>query len=301
MKHRLTLIVMIGICCLPAAGGTGEIPQASPHETIRFAWSPPGGARSVYRMDDPADQHRIVILPGVQRGARVPVIVAFHGQPGKGRDPRQYPFPGRVENQVAGMIASGRIRPAILVIPVFRFVVQNWPKFDVAAFRTKVERVLRANGFEPEFFVAFGYSGAAGCGGDGLNRAHRMQPKAVGFFDTCLGRGWQEEVARLREKRIPTLNIHSVETAGFRPKQRPEYQDWFNFGRAYGPVGMKPVPCPADHPGERLREQEYRCAATPDGVVKGFVVDTGVELEAHRGALAVGIAYFLETYLANGN
>jgi hypothetical protein len=41
----------------------------------------------------------------------------------------------------------------------------------------------------------------------------------------------------------------------------------------------------------------YRCSATADGVVEGFVVDTGVGLEAHRGALSVGTEYFLETYL----
>ena len=201
---------------------------------------------------------------------------------------------------MAQLIESGRIRPAVLVVPVFRFVVQNWPRFDVAAFRKKVETVLRAQGIEADFFLAFGYSGAAGCGGDGLNRAHRMRPKAVGFFDTCLGKGWKEEIARLRQQGIPTLNIHSVETAGFRPRQRPEYQDWFDFGRAYGPLGLAPVPCPEDHPGGRLREQAYRCAATSDGVVEGFVVDTGEGLEAHRGALSVGTEYFLEKYLGPG-
>jgi hypothetical protein len=248
-------------------------------------------------MEDPEDQHRIVLFPGVKKGAKVPVVVAFHGQPGKGRDPRQYPFPGAVERQMGRLIETGRIQPAVLVVPVFRFVVQNWPRFDLAAFRKKVEAVLRAEGIEATFFLAFGYSGAAGCGGDGLNRAHRMKPKAVGFFDTCLGKGWQEEIGRLREQGIPALNIHSVETAGFRPKQRPEYQEWFDFGRAYAPLGLAPVPCPENHPGEKLRDQVYRCSATADGVVEGFVVDTGVGLEAHRGALSVGTEYFLKTYL----
>jgi hypothetical protein len=251
-------------------------------------------------MDEPEDQHRIVLYSGVEKGGIYPVVVAFHGQPGKGRDPRQFRFPGAVEQQMAHLIESGRIQPAILVVPVFRFVVQNWPRFDVAAFRKKVETMLRAEGIEVTFFLAFGYSGAAGCGGDGLNQAHRMRPKAVGFFDTCLGKGWQEEIGRLREQGIPALNIHSVETAGFRPRQQPEYQDWFDFGRAYGPLGLAPVPCPENPPGERLREQAYRCAATADGVVEGFVVDTGEGLEAHRKALSVGTAYFLEKYLGTG-
>ncbi|MCP4198235.1 MAG: hypothetical protein GY762_13880 [Proteobacteria bacterium] len=300
MKHHALVFFLITACCYTEQSGAVERENRQQSRTIRFAWTPPDGPRSVYHMDEPEDQHRIVLFPGVGRGDKVPVVVAFHGQPGRGRNPRQYPFPGRVEKQIAQLIETGRIRPVVLVVPVFRFVVQNWPRFDVAAFRKKVEAVLRAEGIEATFFLAFGYSGAAGCGGDGLNRAHRMRPKAVGFFDTCLGKGWQEEIGRLRDKGIPALNIHSVETAGFRPKQRPEYQEWFDFGRAYAPLGLAPVPCPENHPGEKLREQVYRCAATADGVVEGFVVDTGEGLDAHRGALSVGTGYFLKKYLGSG-
>ena len=96
MKYHLLWIFLIIVCCFAKQGvaGEGEAPQ--PFRTIRFTWAPPGGPASVYRMDEPEDQHRIVIFPGVKKGAKVPVVVAFHGQPGKGRDPRQYPFPGRM-------------------------------------------------------------------------------------------------------------------------------------------------------------------------------------------------------------
>jgi hypothetical protein len=71
----------------------------------------------------------------------------------------------------------------------------------------------------------------------------------------------------------------------------------FDFGRAYGPLGLKPVECPKHHPGKKLRDQKYRCAATPDGTIKAFVVDTGEGPEAHSAAVPVGIRYLLKEYV----
>jgi hypothetical protein len=95
---------------------------------------------------------------------------------------------------------------------------------------------------------------------------------------------------------VRVLNVHSVETAGFVPKQTPEYQSTFDFGRAYKPAGMEPVECPAHHPGVRLRDQKYRCAASDDGLLVGFVVDSGEGKEAHRNVLVPAIFYFLTRF-----
>ncbi len=267
--------------------------EALEPRVLTFSWRPPGGPAAAYDLKAPEDQHQIIFYPGVEKGGEYPVVVGFHGQPKRGRPPGEYRFAGVVRKLVAEMISSGELKPMVLVLPVFRFKGQNWPGFDVKSFRGEVERRLKKEGIAAGDWLAFGHSGAAGCGGDGLNRAHRMSPRAVGFFDTCLGRGWQEEIPRLQQKKITTVNIHSVETAGFRPRQRPEYQSWFDFGRAYGPLKIHPAKCPARHPGKKLRDQKYRCAATDDGIIRSFVVDTGEGVEAHRELLPVAIRYFL--------
>ncbi len=292
MTRTAITVFAIVICAI-------QVEAAEPTEprVVRFAWRPPGTGAAPYDMAEPEDQHQIVIFPGVEKGGKYPVVVGFHGQPKRGKPPRDYRFGGVVTEVVGKMIADKEIPPVVLVLPVFRFKGQNWPGFDVKAFREEVTKRLVKEGLTPDFFVAFGHSGAAGCGGDGLNRAHRMSPRAVGYFDTCLGRGWQEEVPRLRNKKIKTVNIHSVETAGFRPRQRPEYQSGFDFGRAYGPLGIAPVDCPKKHPAKKLRDQKYRCAATPDSIIQSFVIDTGEGKDAHRAAVPVAIRYFLQEFV----
>jgi hypothetical protein len=267
-------------------------PPAEPR-VIRFPWCPSQRVAEAYEMADPADQHRLVLPPGVEDGGRYPVVIGFHGQPKRGKPPREYGFTGRVEAQVVELVRAGEVRPMILALPVFRFIGSNWPYFNPRAFAREVERLLAERRIEVDGWYAFGHSGAAGCGGGGLNQIHLLKPRAVGFFDTCLGQGWVSELEQLRQAGIPTVNVHSVETAAFKPRQRPEYQSTFDFGRAYGPAGMKPVKCPAVHPGERLRDQRYRCAASGDGVVRGFVVDSGEGAEAHRAVIAPAVRYFL--------
>jgi hypothetical protein len=289
----------------PAPGDAGTEPEAAAREpeakpaearVIRFAWRPPRGPAEAYEMTDPADQHRLVLTPGVEKGGGYPVVVAFHGQPKRGMAPGEYRFPDDTQQQVVDLVRRGKIVPVILVIPVFRFIGGNWPWFDLREFRKKMEEMFEEQGIEGTDWYAFGHSGAAGCKGDGLNRAHRMKPKAVGYFDTCIGQGWADEIERLRQRGVRVLNVHSVETAGFVPKQTPEYQSTFDFGRAYKPAGMKPVECPEHHPGVRLRDQKYRCAASDDGLLVGFVVDSGQGKEAHRNVLVPAIFYFLTRF-----
>jgi hypothetical protein len=268
-------------------------------EVVRFSWRPKGGPSAAYAMESPEDQHRIILSPGVSKGGAFPVVVGFHGQPRRGTPPRDYKFLKKVPEVVSEIVKKGELRPFVLVLPVFRFSGQNWPGFDPGEFRAEVEKRLKSLGISASKWYAFGHSGAAGCGGAGLNHAHAMNPSAVGFFDTCLGKGWQKAIKKLRDRKTKTLNIHSVETAGFRPRQRPEYQSKFDFGRAFGPVGMKPVSCPASHPGEKLRDQPYRCAATPDGVVEGYVVDTGEGKVAHEVVLKVAVRYFLTRFIGS--
>ncbi|MCK9463160.1 MAG: hypothetical protein M0R80_26350 [Proteobacteria bacterium] len=284
------------VAASPSATASSEPapPPASPAaRTIRFAWCPSPRAAASYAMEEPEDQHRIVLTPGVIPGGRFPVVIGFHGQPKRGKPPRDYWFPGFVADRVTALVAERAIRPVVLVLPVFRYEGGNWPWFDPARFEKEVVARLASEGIEAGDVYAFGHSGAAGCGGGGLNFAHLMKPAAVGFFDTCLGAGWREALGALRAARIPTLDVRSVETAGFSPRQRPEYQAEFDFGRAYAPEGLEKVACEGSHPGERLRDQPFRCAATGDGVVRAFIVDTGEGEQAHKDVVGPAIDFFL--------
>jgi hypothetical protein len=270
-------------------------PTAGPR-VIRFSWKPARGPDAAYAMEAPEDQHRLVLPPGLEPGAEVPVVVGFHGQPARGRDPGGYWFPGAVEELTLGWVREGRLRPFVLVLPVFRFVGSNWPGFDPRAFRAKVEELLEAEGLRAGPWYAFGHSGAAGCGGDGLNQVFRLAPAAAGFFDTCLGPGFVQVLGELEQRRTPTLVVHSVETAGFSPRQTPEYQSGFDFGLAYGPAGLAPIPCPEKHPGGRLRPQKWKCAASPGRHVRAFVIDSGEGAEAHQATVEPALLFFLEEY-----
>jgi len=173
----------------------------------------------------------------------------------------------------------------------------NWPGFDLVAFRAKVEEVMATEHLDAGDFYVVGHSGAAGCGGDGLNRAHRIEPKAVGFFDTCLGAGWRDEVRALERSHVPTEIIQSVETAGVQPRRLREYDGRFDFGPVYGSAGLAPIDCPQRLPDAPLRPQAYRCAADADHVVHAFIVDTGEGEPAHNALIPVALAYFLREHL----
>src|SRR5689334_10557079 len=264
---------------------------------VRFDWRPPRGSAEAYLMEDAEDQHRIVLPRGSAQGGIYPVVVAFHGQPKRGEAPRRYAFAGKVIDATARVVARGEVGPVVLVLPVFRYIGTNWPDFDVEAFRAEVDARLAKLHIEPSGYYVVGHSGAAGCGGDGMNRAHRMHPAAVGFFDTCLGKGWRDEVQRLRAARVPTLMMHSLETAGFSPRQSTEYLPTFDFGLAYGPVGLSPHACPAELPNAKLRDQPFRCSADEQGTTRGLIVDSGEGEEGHNALVPIALEYFLKTYV----
>ena len=267
---------------------------------VRFPWRPPDASAEAYAMDEAEDQHRIVLPTTRTEGAALPVLVAFHGQPKRGQAPRSYAFATAVMATMRRAVAAGDVRPIALVLPVFRYVGQNWPRFDVVAFQTEIERHLAAEGVKSNGYYVVGHSGAAGCGGDGMNRVHRMKPSAVGFFDTCLGAGWRDEVQRLREAHVPTLLVHSLETAAFSPRQATEYLSTFDFGRAYGPAGLSPSACPDRLPSAPLRNQPFRCSADGQGTTQGLIVDSGEGEEGHNALVPIALEYFLKTYVGPG-
>jgi hypothetical protein len=297
MRPRIRA-ALVGAFVAAIARVAAPEPARPPLRVVPFAWVPPGAPAASYEMSDAEDQHRLVLVGDVAPGGRYPVVVAMHGQPRRGEPPRSYAFVSVAIATAHDLVQRGEVRPFVLALPVFRYQGTNWPKFDLELFRGKVDEMLRADGLEASDHYVVGHSGAAGCGGDGMNRAHRLRPAAVGFFDTCLGAGFRSEVLALEQARIATWVIHSVETAGFSPRQPEEYAASFDFGRAYASLGLSPSACPARLPEKPLRQEPFRCAADHEGIVRALVVDTGEGETAHNALVPVALAFFLREYLS---
>jgi hypothetical protein len=295
-RHIPAALFLLTLSSLALAAEQGPATLSSPRE-LRFDFRPKAGPAAAYDFPEQQDQPLMVIYPGVTRGKPAPVVVGFHGQPVKNRLPRDYAFFKSVRQTVDDLVLRGIIEPLVLVLPTFRFRKENWPGMHPKELRRKIESLMAEQGLVASQYLAFGHSGAAGCGGKGLNEAHELSPTAVGFFDTCLGDGFAKELATLEARGISTLIVHSVETAGLRPKRRPEYQAQFDFGSVFGPLGLLPIECPGKHPGKALRPLAHKCAASHTGTVRAFVVDTGQGEEAHEAALPEGLTFFLETTL----
>ena len=264
--------------------------------TVRFAWSPPGADPAAYQQSDAEDQHRLVFF-GTTSSGRYPVLIALHGQPKRGQIPRNYAFPQKVIDVARDLVGRGERPPLAVALPVFRYVGVDWPAFDLALFRARVEEAMRDEGLTAGDFYVVGHSGAAGCGGDGLNRAHRIEPKAVGFFDTCLGSGWRDEIRALKRAHVRTLVVQGVETAGVQPRHLREYDGRFDFGRVFGPLGLAPTECPTRLPDAPLRPQPFHCSSDPDHDVQAFIIDTGEGEAAHNALVPIALAYFLREYV----
>jgi hypothetical protein len=263
---------------------------------VTFAWKPTNGPLNAYEMTDPRDQHQIFLSPNLEN-TRIKPVILFHGQPRRGARPRDYEFPRVVVKIVQQMLDHREIEPLILIIPKFRFEGENWPNFYLDEFLIKVKLILSSKGIVLEHPYVVGHSGAAGCGGAGLNFVAKVEPSAVGFFDTCIGPGFIDSATELLRKKIPTLIVHSVETAGYRPKQRTEYLSSFDFGKVYRKVGLKPSACPRQLPDVPLRELEARCSADETQNTQALVVDTGEGEAAHNAVVPVALRYFLRQYL----
>ena len=248
-------------------------------------------------MSDPEDQHRILLTRGVEKGKAYRVVIALHGQPRRGQAPRNYVFPRVVADVTRQLVQANQIEPLILVTPVFRFEGQNWPQFELAEFMPEVRRILADHGLSIKGNYAVGHSGAAGCGGGWLNRASNASLNAVGFFDTCVGAGFLQQIRALGKNRTPTLIIHSVETAGFQPRQPVEYDAHFDFGQVYSAIGLHRATCPRRLPDAPLRDLDFRCAVNDGDSTLALVVDTGQGEKAHEALVPVALRYFLQEYL----
>jgi hypothetical protein len=248
-------------------------------------------------MQDPLDQHRIWLPPGWRSGASYPVVIALHGQPRRKQAPRTYQFIRTVTDVARQLVAQEPTRPFILVTPVFRFEGQNWPEFDLVAFFEQVQTILHKDQIAVSGVYVFGHSGAAGCGGQGLNQVAAVSPAAVGFFDTCIGAGFVQAVKQLTARSIPTLIAHSVETAGFQPRQPIEYDPSFDFGKVYAAIPLRAGDCPPHLPPVPLRSLAYRCAKSESGTTRALVLDTGTGEKAHEALVPVAMRYFIAEYL----
>jgi hypothetical protein len=82
------------------------------------------------------------------------------------------------------------------------------------------------------------------------------------------------------------------------PRHLREYDGRYDFGPVFQTVGLAPVACPERLPLAPLRPQPYRCSAYADGLVRGFLVDTGEGEEAHNALVSVALAYFFREHLA---
>ena len=142
-----------------------------------------------------------------------------------------------------------------------------------------------------DFYVS-GLSGSGGCGGDGINRADRMKPKAVAFFDTCPSEQMRLQVLKLRIQKTSTLVLLKNQMTG-----NPQYDDAFDYSTFIARLGAGPVSCPTNRAISDLplRDVGYKCAGSKDGCVDVLVVDTGSQGQGHGGAFLAGFRYFLET------
>jgi hypothetical protein len=277
--------------------GVLPVPVASAARVLTFAWQPSGASEREYSMRDPLDQHKILLTPGVERGKSYPVLVALHGQPRRGQAPRDYRFIRVVSDVARDVVAHNSAAPFVLVTPVFRFDGQNWPHFDLVQFVAQVRTILQGQGIGAKGLYVFGHSGAAGCGGLGLNQVAALSPSAVGFFDTCVGSGFVQAAKILAKNRVPTLIMHSVETAGFHPRQPVEYDPHFDFGRVYATIGLRPSNCPSHLPDAPLRSLAYRCAKNAAGSTLALVIDTDSGEKAHEALVPIAMRYFIAQYV----
>src|SRR4051794_27318159 len=86
---RGALIGALIFACSRSATPDSSKPSA---RVVHFSWTPPGAPVAAYEMDQPEDQHRLVMVGNVAPGGRYPVVVALHGQPRRGESPRNYAF-----------------------------------------------------------------------------------------------------------------------------------------------------------------------------------------------------------------
>src|SRR4051794_15479475 len=113
--------VLIGALVFACARSAAPDSSKPGSRVLRFSWVPPGGATAAYEMDDPEDQHRLVMMGNVTPGGRYPVVVALHGQPRRGEAPRNYAFGKTVIEVARALVDRGEVRPFILALPVFRY------------------------------------------------------------------------------------------------------------------------------------------------------------------------------------
>ena len=106
MRKRLVLISFVIVCGVytgvlsndfekkmaesDVVGRHGIVPGQK--KVVYFQWQPAAAPTAAYDTKEPEDQHRIILYSGVNRGGVYPVVVGFHGQPKRGKLPRNYKY-----------------------------------------------------------------------------------------------------------------------------------------------------------------------------------------------------------------
>jgi hypothetical protein len=123
-------------------------------------------------------------------GGGAPVIVMLHGNNSDHQSPVSLGGGRSLEELARTLISERRVRPVILAEPVhFRACGTGLydARFDFAAYRMKLERVLAARHIRVQSYSVTGHSGAGCCGGV-YRAAEAFGPlRLLGLIDTCYG------------------------------------------------------------------------------------------------------------------
>ena len=124
---RGALIGALVFACARSAAPDSSKPGP---RVVRFSWIPSGAAATAYEIDDPEDQHRLVMVGNVTPGGEY--WSWWRSTDSRAVENRRTTTHSakRSSRSPAPSSSRGEVRPFILALPVFRYQGTNWPSFD---------------------------------------------------------------------------------------------------------------------------------------------------------------------------